>query len=290
MERNCVRCGKPLALGKGPKKDSARRFCSMECSRIAQSDRKGTRISFTCDHCCSEVKRSTSNMPATHGGTFCSISCRMSHSRKLVACSFPACEDQVEAKITFRSDRPQQALYKTHRHKAGNYSRFPICIRHEDLIRTRIGGRRITNGRAFILSDPDADFGTRAIGNKFTRLVLFDRANNRCQRCAVELDWNATSSWQIDHVVPLYLGGLTSASNLQVLCRPCHDGKSAAEKSAATKDRHRANKANRWHTHRQKDAEIARLRARIAELEAALHAKDTENGNAPAVQQRGEGG
>lgn len=34
---------------------------------------------------------------------------------------------------------------------------------------------------------------------------------------------------QLDHIIPLHLGGSDSAPNLQGLCIPCHAAKTAAE-------------------------------------------------------------
>jgi len=55
------------------------------------------------------------------------------------------------------------------------------------------------------------------------RLALFLAANGRCQRCG----WILTpgTRWDIDHVIPLALGGRDHADNMQVLCAPCHGGK-----------------------------------------------------------------
>lgn len=40
-------------------------------------------------------------------------------------------------------------------------------------------------------------------------------------------------SERVDHIVPLSEGGSNGRSNLQGLCEPCHDVKSAAERAAA---------------------------------------------------------
>jgi 5-methylcytosine-specific restriction protein A len=58
------------------------------------------------------------------------------------------------------------------------------------------------------------------------RLDLFLAAHGRCQRCG----WALTpgTRWDIDHVIPLALGGRDSTDNMQVLCSPCHSGKTRA--------------------------------------------------------------
>ena len=55
------------------------------------------------------------------------------------------------------------------------------------------------------------------------RLDLFLAAHGRCQRCS----WSLTpgTRWEVDHVIPLALGGRDDADNMQVLCLPCISGK-----------------------------------------------------------------
>lgn len=59
------------------------------------------------------------------------------------------------------------------------------------------------------------------------RQVVLDRDGYLCQHCAargvVEL------AREVDHVVPLHLGGADHEDNLQSLCVACHQAKSADE-------------------------------------------------------------
>jgi 5-methylcytosine-specific restriction protein A len=59
------------------------------------------------------------------------------------------------------------------------------------------------------------------------RLDLFLAARGRCQRC----DWALApgTRWEVDHVIPLALGGRDHAGNMQVLCVACHGGKTLRE-------------------------------------------------------------
>jgi 5-methylcytosine-specific restriction protein A len=74
------------------------------------------------------------------------------------------------------------------------------------------------------------------------RLDLFLSAQGRCQRCG----WALTpgTRWEVDHVIPLALGGRNAADNMQVLCSPCHGGKThrhdvpAIAKTARVRARH----------------------------------------------------
>jgi 5-methylcytosine-specific restriction endonuclease McrA len=54
------------------------------------------------------------------------------------------------------------------------------------------------------------------------RLEVFQRDGGRCVQCG------ATFELQFDHVIPLSLGGASSAANLQVLCADCNRRKGAS--------------------------------------------------------------
>ena len=62
----------------------------------------------------------------------------------------------------------------------------------------------------------------RSLGTR-ERLDLFLLAHGRCERCGWALA--PGTRWDIDHVIPLALGGRDQADNLQVLCAACHGGK-----------------------------------------------------------------
>ncbi|HEU4977707.1 MAG TPA: HNH endonuclease signature motif containing protein [Solirubrobacteraceae bacterium] len=54
------------------------------------------------------------------------------------------------------------------------------------------------------------------------RQAVFERDGGRCVECG------ATFDLQYDHVIPLALGGASTAENLQVLCAECNRRKGAA--------------------------------------------------------------
>jgi 5-methylcytosine-specific restriction protein A len=74
------------------------------------------------------------------------------------------------------------------------------------------------------------------------RLDLFLASRGRCQRCG----WALTpgTRWEVDHVIPIALGGRDAIDNMQVLCSPCHGGKThrqdvqAIAKTARIRARH----------------------------------------------------
>ena len=55
------------------------------------------------------------------------------------------------------------------------------------------------------------------------RLELFLAAGGACQICGWRL--LPGTRWEVDHILPLSLGGRDETSNLQVLCAPCHGTK-----------------------------------------------------------------
>jgi len=53
------------------------------------------------------------------------------------------------------------------------------------------------------------------------RLAVFERDGGRCVECGARFDL------QYDHVIPVVLGGASTAENLQILCAPCNQAKGA---------------------------------------------------------------
>jgi HNH endonuclease len=53
------------------------------------------------------------------------------------------------------------------------------------------------------------------------RQIVYERDGGRCVECT------ATFDLQYDHIIPIAMGGATSTANLQLLCAPCNQAKSA---------------------------------------------------------------
>jgi 5-methylcytosine-specific restriction endonuclease McrA len=53
------------------------------------------------------------------------------------------------------------------------------------------------------------------------RQFVYTRDGGRCQNCG------SPTELQFDHIIPVALGGASSAENLQLLCGPCNRRKSA---------------------------------------------------------------
>ena len=56
------------------------------------------------------------------------------------------------------------------------------------------------------------------------RDYVFQRDRYHCQSCGIS---QKETKLQIDHIIPLALGGSNDLSNLQTLCGPCNRRKSA---------------------------------------------------------------
>ena len=52
------------------------------------------------------------------------------------------------------------------------------------------------------------------------RLSLFLSANGHCQSCRAKI--HPGQKWELDHIIPLALGGSNSLENMQILCKICH--------------------------------------------------------------------
>ena len=69
----------------------------------------------------------------------------------------------------------------------------------------------------------------RGYGSQWDKLrkVILRRDNGLCQHCAK--DGKTTKATDVDHIKPKAKGGTDEETNLQSLCRPCHDAKTAAD-------------------------------------------------------------
>lgn len=236
---------------------------------ILQSDgaRKG-KVVFNCAHCEHPATRFRSQ--ATARNLFCSKTCVSEFGISSVRCCWPGCEIHVRCRAFDRKRKGGKIVreYKTELNRGGLYTKFVLCSEHRNSARRFSGSDgRFTNGRHKLLANIDAEYDVRSASSRFLRFVVFERANGQCERCRCQMQFNAPrGTWQIDHAVPICDGGKTSLRNLQILCTSCHDKKTAIEKSRVAKDRHLRVKTHRWHTHKQKDDLIARLRARLEAL------------------------
>jgi 5-methylcytosine-specific restriction endonuclease McrA/predicted transcriptional regulator len=97
-------------------------------------------------------------------------------------------------------------------------------IREGSSVRYRIAGRR------------EKAAETARISPRVRARVLF-RDGSRCQMCGASPDKDASVQLEVDHRVPMHLGGANAEDNLWTLCRTCNQGKRAF---FATVDEHAA--------------------------------------------------
>ncbi|MBS7805775.1 HNH endonuclease [Rhizobiales bacterium TNE-4] len=67
------------------------------------------------------------------------------------------------------------------------------------------------------------------------RLAYFLQAKGHCAQCSLKI--TPGKRWDLDHVIPLSLGGSNDITNLQVLCQACHTQKTKSDVSSNAKAR-----------------------------------------------------
>ncbi|WP_294636615.1 HNH endonuclease signature motif containing protein [uncultured Aquabacterium sp.] len=89
-------------------------------------------------------------------------------------------------------------------------------------LKPRIGV--INTSRAAVIStDPQRIRGRKWQARREAWLML----NPLCRHCKEH--GRTTMGQEVDHIVPLWMGGTDNESNYQTLCIPCHKLKTAAE-------------------------------------------------------------
>jgi HNH endonuclease len=94
-----------------------------------------------------------------------------------------------------------------------------LALVHE---RDRRRDRRLARAHAVLAQDDEEPRARREPIPVAVREEVFRRDGGRCVACGSDFDL------QYDHVIPVALGGSSSAANLQVLCAPCNRRKGAA--------------------------------------------------------------
>lgn len=252
------------------------------CSRKCMSSVTGnTSIQFACATCGKSNTRFKSLVRGKKNN-FCNRECCAAFGKSSVRCMWPGCSFDVvvgTSTIKNRHGKTVHVFNTVFKKRGTRWSKSVFCPSHEDKIKFYLGrdGYRSTSGRARLLSNPEYEYDSRATSGTFLRAVVFERAFASCEKCSVALDWNAPSkTWEIDHVVPVYRGGRTKLSNLQLLCSGCHREKTALEKSEVAKKRWagQLDKGTRWMTHYEKDRMIESLLAQLGEQQPPFRKSD----------------
>lgn len=80
-------------------------------------------------------------------------------------------------------------------------------------------------------------------------------ARGVCSQCNTDMHNSQSPPFEIDHIVPLALGGTDDLSNLRLLCQPCH-------KAKTKHDLRMIRKADRGRRNDERRAQQARNRPR----------------------------
>ncbi len=96
----------------------------------------------------------------------------------------------------------------------------------------RDGSSRCEAHKTRVGSFADKSRGTRqarGYGAEWTKLreLVLRRDGGLCQVCLAA--GNITSAREVDHVTPKAEGGTEDLANLQAICKPCHQAKTAKE-------------------------------------------------------------
>lgn len=138
----------------------------------------------------------------------------------------PDCKECVlAARRAEKAERPERvkarekARYQRHAERRKAESRAYYAMTRE---------RQIAYRRAHYEMNKDAYAGysqkrkalLRGVEHTpYTRTEIYERDGGRCRGCQQVL---AHDNFEIDHIVPLALGGPDTPANLQLMCKPCN--------------------------------------------------------------------
>ncbi len=232
-----------------------------------------------CDHCGAIVQRKASAFSRGTQGplaglVFCDRECQKARFRGHAKCCWPNCG----AERLVESGNFNRKLTKSY-----------FCNGHAAIVSREHGPFHLTSKMAVFLAGGEMPRHA-ATNSGFLRVVIWEMAGRKCAKCWCDLTAGRPASFHVDHMTPVWRGGITALSNLACLCVACHKIKSADEQrevnaarryQPATLPGDSLAKYQRSMTHHEKDRLIAELSVRNRELQRELSEKSAET--APSI-------
>jgi hypothetical protein len=140
----------------------------------------------------------------------------------------PDCKDCVKARTRATKATPRAKESDEERRRDAEY-RKAAARRSRAYYKANRAARHAYN-RAYYLANPEAiqrgvaKRRARKLGvehQPYTRTEIFDRDGGWCRGCRRTLT-NEPYGFEIDHIVPLSLGGPDTPANVQLMCRSCN--------------------------------------------------------------------
>ena len=181
-------------------------FCSKNCATAARNAAKNSKILLTCDGCGDAFSRWPSELG--EGRSYCTKAC----FHKSNPSTFSWTEWKEKNKVFHAATAKQW--------RENNPDKV-AAMRKRWAVKNKEWSRRNTALRRASIKIGKVEWNT---------LVdrLLERAAGRCEYCGR----NCGASIEIDHVLPISLGGTSDAENLAVCCRNCNASKGAKHPTA----------------------------------------------------------
>ncbi len=208
-QRVCPYCG---SVFDNPDKRAV--FCSRKCAN--QSRTRNPTVH--CNWCGREIRVPT----AKQGRKFCGLQCRIQAKRKKArtcpVCSNPFMPKRAESKYCSVECRD-----RAH----GHINPRP-CLNCGKMFKPRYDDIVYCSRKCGAMSrSVPVEKRVRRSGHEFTRHQkkrILERDGYKCQLCS------STDRIQVDHIIPVGLGGQPVEENGQTLCHSCHANKTANDR------------------------------------------------------------
>jgi 5-methylcytosine-specific restriction endonuclease McrA len=122
-------------------------------------------------------------------------------------------DERREYMAAYKESHRERLLENARQYRAANLE----AIREKERLRSRDPERRRRHYLTQQVPRRTADKSVRVKTKEWT--AILDAAGRKCLHCG------ASENLQMDHIIPVTKGGLTSVDNVQPLCKPCNQHK-----------------------------------------------------------------